>query len=117
VVPLRRLNDEEYNKVRELQGQKGPSLPTLLEAGREKPAFIRIRQREHIKRHVYEPLVDEYRAAGRCRAVTNFVELTRKIGNQVNSFIMDQALELTRSVCLRACKARQDSIFFLLGPV
>ena len=81
-MPLRRLNDEEYNKVRELQGQKGPSLPTLLEAGREKPAFIRIRQREHIKRHVYEPLVDEYRAAGRCRAVTNFVELTRKIGTK-----------------------------------
>ncbi|MBV8141355.1 MAG: caspase family protein [Verrucomicrobia bacterium] len=82
-LPLRRLDDEEYNKVRDLRGHKGPFLPVVLEACRENQLSYECTNGSTINGAFTYALVHEYRTAGRRRAATSFVELTRKISSRI----------------------------------
>jgi hypothetical protein len=80
---LRRLDDEEYNKVRDLRGHKGPFLPVVLEACRENQLSYEYTNGSTTNGAFTYALVHEYRSAGRRRAATSFVELTRKISSRI----------------------------------
>ena len=82
-LPLRRLDDTEYNKMRDLRGHKGPFLPVVLEACRENQFSYEYTNGSTTNGAFTYALVHEYRAAARRRAPTSFVELTRKISSQI----------------------------------
>jgi len=82
-LPLRRLDDEEYDKVRDLRGHKGPFLPVVLEACRENQLSYEYTNGSTTNGAFTYALVQEYRRVGRRRAATSFVELIRKTRIQI----------------------------------
>jgi metacaspase-1 len=82
-LPLRRLDDKEYDKVRDLRGHKGPFLPVVLEACRENQLSYEYTNGSTTNGAFTFALVQEYRRAGRRRAATSFVELIRKTSSQI----------------------------------
>jgi len=82
-LPLRRLDDEEYDKVRDLRGHKGPFLPVVLEACRENQLSYEYTNGSTTNGAFTYALVQEYRRVGRRRAATSFIELIRKTRIQI----------------------------------
>jgi hypothetical protein len=89
-MPLRRLDDADYNKVRDLRSHKGPFLPVVLEACRENQLSYEYTNGSTTNGAFTYSLVHEYRAAARRKAPTSFVELTRKIGSQIKKLGYDE---------------------------
>jgi hypothetical protein len=89
-LPLRRLNDAEYNRVRDLRGHKGPFLPVVLEACHENQLSYEYTNGSTTNGAFTYALVHEYRAAARRKAPTSFVELNRKIGIQIKRLGYDE---------------------------
>jgi hypothetical protein len=93
-LPLRRMDDEEYNKVRDLRGHKGPFLPVVLEACRESQLSYEYTNGSRTNGAFTYALVHEYRTAGRRRAVTSFVELTRKVSSKIKKLGYEEEPQL-----------------------
>ncbi len=93
-VPLRRLDEKEYDKVRELRGHEGPYLPVVLEACRENQLSYEYTNGSTTNGAFTYALVREYRAAGRRKAATTFVELTRKISSQIKTLGYEEEPQL-----------------------
>ena len=82
-VPLRKLDDSQYDQVVKLRGHKGPYLPVVLEACRENQVSYEYTNGSTTDGAFTSALVHEYRAAGRRKGATPFVELTRKVSSQI----------------------------------
>jgi metacaspase-1 len=89
-VPLRQLDKEEYNQVRVLRGHEGPYLPVVLEACRENQLSYEYTNGSITNGAFTYALVREYRAAGRRKRPTSFVELIRKISSQIKTLGYDE---------------------------
>ena len=93
-VPLRKLDDQEYDKVRELRGHEGPYLPVVLEACRENQLSYEYANGSITNGAFTYALAQEYRAAGRRKTETTFVELIRKISSQIKTLGYDEQPQL-----------------------
>lgn len=82
-VPLRKLDDPQYDQVVKLRGHEGPYLPVVLEACREDQVSYEYTNGNTTDGAFTSALVHEYRAAGRRKGATTFVELTRKVSSQI----------------------------------
>ena len=92
--PLRTLDDQEYDRIRQLRGHKGPFLPVVLEACRENQLSYEYTNGSTTNGAFTYALVQEYRRAGRRRGTTSFVELTRKVNNQIKNLGYEEEPQL-----------------------
>jgi metacaspase-1 len=89
-VPLRKLDDKEYNEARALRGHKGPYLRVVLEACRENQLSYEYTNGSTINGAFIYALVRKYRAATRRKIPTSFIELIRKISSQIKTLGYDE---------------------------
>jgi hypothetical protein len=93
-VSLRKLDDKEYDKTRELRGHEGPYLPVVLEACRENQLSYEYANGSITNGAFTYALAQEYRAAARRKTATTFVELIRKTSNQIRTLGYDEQPQL-----------------------
>ena len=82
-VPLRKLDDEQYDAVRALRGHEGPYLPVVLEACRADQLSYEYTNGSSANGAFTYALVHEYRLAGKRKVTTTFVELMRRASTQI----------------------------------
>lgn len=93
-MPLRRLNNEQYDAARRLRNHRGPYLPLVLEACREDQLSYENTGGATTNGAFTYALVREYRASYRRKTPTTFVELVRKVTADIKSLGFDESPQL-----------------------